>query len=299
MSKSHKKLNNYAGTLNYNEEHTVLEFEAHLREWATYCVYGREVAPKTGQKHLQVFAQSYKMLRTLTSKKHIDKLAGCHLAVCYAPAETNKNYCMKDGKFKIFGTYQETGQGARNDIRSMMEDIKNGADEDLIISTYPDLFLRYKSNLQYLINKARATRFPMRRAAPRMVTLYTGPSGSGKTSTVLDMIGDKPYYRLANVDNTMWWTGYDGQDIVVLDDFKGGMKLNTLLGILDPWYNTDVAVRPGHLVRMPASKVYITSTMIPEQWYPGQDISELKRRITDTLSVCKHHKTPHVHLEQK
>lgn len=274
---SHKKLYSYFGT---SWTLMIKEFSLVAPEWSTFMVAGQEFG-SDNKEHVQFYCQSH------WTRKRIMKKYGFHVENLISRKSADK-YCQKENKeIYKFGEWKECEQGKRSDLAMMMEDIKNGATEDMIMDAYPANYLRYRNHIISIINRARAARFPIRRAAPRKVIFFYGPSGSGKTKRVFDEIGDKPFYRLANQDNTMWWPGYEGQDIVVLDDFKGGMKLNTLLGILDPWYNTDVSIRPGQLTRMTASTIYITSTQCLAQWYLGQDVKEVERRITECISILK------------
>lgn len=270
-----KKLYSYCGT---SHTHMLDEFANNVPYWCTYAYGAQEWGTEQKKEHVQFICQS-----SLSVKK-IGKVYGYHVEVMRGTFEQAKAYCMKDSGRKFeFGKWTATSQGKRTDLVEISQAIKDGKSLAEIEEMFPAHYLRMAKHIEdayWRINRRKAA--SIARAAPRKVILYHGPSGSGKTSKVVKEC-KVPLYRVANQDNTMWWKGYEGQDAILLDDFKGGMKLNTLLGILDPWYDTDISLSPAVLARLTASQVYITSVMLPEEWYPAQDISELKRRISSVI----------------
>lgn len=265
----------------FTSEGKLAKFKAQYEKVYDWCVYCAEICPKTGKPHIQYTGSTSHRLRTL------GKIMGGWCAKAVAPQEST-NYCSSKNK----GNWDEWGvrpdftknQGKRSDIENIIIDIKNGASEKIISEMYPGYYGRNHKNVRQLINRWGPSQFI--RTTKRKVYVLWGPSGSGKTKTIAQLLTDD-HCRLSNVDNTMWWNDYRGQNQVFLDDFKGGMKYNTLLGILDPWYNTKVCVgMGGDMTWMTADTIYITSTMQPHDWYPDRsEWSELQRRITCTVSI--------------
>lgn len=78
-----------------------------------------------------------------------------------------------------------------------------------------------------------------------------------------------------------WFDGYDGQPIVILDDYRGEYPLQMFLKLCDR-YSMQVPVKGG-FVNWGPKKIYITSNLHPNDWYPDEDrfsISAMFRRLT-------------------
>jgi len=85
---------------------------------------------------------------------------------------------------------------------------------------------------------------------------------------------------------TKWWDGYRGQDHVVIDEFSGVVAITQILRWFDR-YPVLVEVK-GSAIPLVASKIWITSNLEPEEWYPGLNpiqMAALKRRLTITRFI--------------
>jgi len=74
-----------------------------------------------------------------------------------------------------------------------------------------------------------------------------------------------------------------GQENVVLDEFRGGIDISHLLRWFDR-YPVIVEVK-GSSVVLKATKIWITSNISPDDWYPELDAetkAALRRRLTVT-----------------
>jgi len=109
-----------------------------------YIVAGREVAPTTGQTHLQCFVrcharQSFACLQAL--------LPPCHLERARGSAEQGVRYCRKDGDYVEFGDVPNCDQrGRRTDWERFCDWARHldaqPTDRE-IIEQFPSLFGRY------------------------------------------------------------------------------------------------------------------------------------------------------------
>lgn len=275
-------LRNYTGANYKYDVKTFLDVAANHFD---YCKFSEEKCPTTGRTHIQWWGQSTRQVGTLRHKFG-------HVEECKGTPEQNEAYVSKpeshvQGPFK-FGEISEdyvkpkrsgAGQGTRTDLKRMLEDIKNGADEKTIMENYTGDYLRMNRTIREMIDRWGPDH--SLRTIPREVIWIVGKSGCGKTTYAHNCCTTDKYV-LSNQDNTMWWRGYRGQKNVIIDDFKGGIKYSTLLGICDPKFNPRVAVASGgDLTWFTADKVYITSTLTPELAFPDRtEWSELLRRIT-------------------
>lgn len=106
------------------------------------------------------------------------------------------------------------------------------------------------------------------------VELFYGPTGTGKSRLAHELYPGA--YRKAP---GIWWDFYQGESVVILDDFDSDfMLIGDLLRSCDR-YPVSVPVKGG-FVRLVATHFVITSNELPAEWYPKASV----RRIA---AVCR------------
>ena len=87
-----------------------------------------------------------------------------------------------------------------------------------------------------------------------------------------------------------WWNGYEGQDVVVLDDIRADFaKYHELLTLLDK-YPHKVEIKGGYM-QFNSPRIYITSPHTPREMYKGkEDLTQLMRRIDQLIIYKASHK---------
>lgn len=111
----------------------------------------------------------------------------------------------------------------------------------------------------------------------RTCVVFWGPTGSGKSRRAWEEAGMDAYPK---DPNSKFWCGYNCQENVVIDEFRGRIDISHLLRWLDR-YPTIVEIK-GASVCLVARKIWITSNLSPEQWFPECDImtvNALLRRL--------------------
>jgi len=84
--------------------------------------------------------------------------------------------------------------------------------------------------------------------------------------------------------NLQWWDGYDNQDAVLFDDFRGDFcTFHYLLRVLDR-YPMRVEVK-GSSREFNSKRIYITSCYPPTEIYnkSDEDVKQLIRRIDEII----------------
>ena len=158
------------------------------------------------------------------------------------------------------------------------EELDNGASELDIAEKYFAKWVVYRRSFQ-----AYATLKATHRTWETRVHVYWGKTGTGKTRFVMNQIMDSSFWSPYDYK---WFCGYEGQKIVLLDDYRGEYKLQMLLKLLDR-YPMQVPTKGGHTEWLP-TKVYITSNIHPNEWYPDADrysVAALFRRLHLIQSV--------------
>jgi len=172
------------------------------------------------------------------------------------------------------GTYEPHAQGQRNDILALKAAIDNGTEEwQLWEEFFPLMRFNYKAMEHY-----RLISQPDRDWVTRTY-LVIGPPGVGKTS-FCKRVAPNAYWKQRSGNDSQWWDGYIGQSDVVIDEFYGWIKYDTLLRLIDRYpYMVEVK---GAMRKFLAKRIFITSNKRWRDWYPNvDDIRALERRIDE------------------
>jgi hypothetical protein len=78
-----------------------------------------------------------------------------------------------------------------------------------------------------------------------------------------------------------WWDGYDGQEVIVIDEFYGWLKRDFMYRLIDR-YPMMLEVKGG-AVPMQAKHVIFTSNKHPKEWYPRVGLGALVRRFSGEI----------------
>jgi len=114
----------------------------------------------------------------------------------------------------------------------------------------------------------------------RDVYVFWGATGTGKSRRAWDEASMEAYPK---DPNTKFWNGYRHQQHVVIDEFRGAIGISHLLRWFDR-YPVCVELK-GSSIPLVATKIWITSNISPNDWYPDVDaetLAALRRRLNIT-----------------
>ncbi|AQR57898.1 replicase [Molossus molossus circovirus 2] len=282
---------------NYTEN----DLEIIKKTWpkiASYYVVGLEVG-ESGTPHLQGYVEWNSSKEFSTMHKIFSHRAHWKRRYQNSTAEQAAKYCKKGeqskeewekfgssgpnfGKNANFFEHGEiSNQGERNDIKEAMSMIKNGATEIEVFEACPRVSMQYLKGMdRYRLLCQKQARKGYNK---KNVRVYWGETGTGKTRSALEEFPDA-FICTAGITG-LWWDGYDGEETVIIDEFRGNnCPLSMLLTILDG-YASQVSIRGGSKI-LYAKTIIITSNIHPDEWYVNSDDyskAALKRRIDSTL----------------
>lgn len=237
---------------------------------ANYIVMGREVG-ESGTKHLQGYIEFENPRAMGGVKKVLGKRA--HIEQAKGTAKQAADYCKKDGEYWEKGT-MSIGRGHRTDLDELGERILKGERAEAIAESNPGAYVKYHRGLKELAMTVKPKKW---REVKTLV--YWGPTGTGKTRKAME---EESVYKLnTNSNGRLWFDGYEGESVLLLDDYYGWIRYGELLTILDG-YPYRCEIKGGHTWAR-WEKVIITSNEEPEKWYRGIELSALKRRINETI----------------
>lgn len=253
-----------------------VSLERKFPEEVRYAVYQVECCPSSMKKHTQGYVELKKVMRFNSIKKMFPK---CHIEKRRGTRDEARNYCMKEdtrvaGPIEI-GSWEAGGQGSRNDIKNMHEDIKKGKKIKELLEDHTVPMYKYSSAVaRYRVY------YQKKRNWETKVFILWGKSGVGKTRTVYDRYDADDIYEK---DFTKWWDGYDGQKVVLIDEFDGQIPYEEILKICDRYpYRCQVK---GGYTQLVAEEIWFTSNRKPSRWWEGQGLRALERRVTECNEV--------------
>jgi len=235
-----------------------------------------EKAPTTGYEHWQILC----CLRKKTTLARVREMFGGRAHCEPAKSQKAREYCLKE-ESSVAGTRFEHGdfpfrRNSKTDWALVLAEAKQGRLDNIpaevVVRCYSSL---KRISVDYGMPVARG---------PQEVHLYWGPTGTGKSRTVFDLVDGKEYYLKA--PTTKWWDGYQGQEIIIVDEFRGLIEVSHLLKWLDR-YPCAVEVK-GCQVFLNTKIWYFTSNLELSDWYKELDIetkSALRRRFTNIINL--------------
>lgn len=283
-------INNPSETWTHEKIREVLE-TLQLSYWCMADEIGlQEHTPHT---HL-FFAAKTSAIRFSTVKKLFPT---AHIEPAQGSSEENRAYVQKSGKWatdekaetSIPETFEEWGempiehQGTRTDLAILYEYIKDGLSNFEIMERNPDYLL----NLEKIERARQAIREQQYRDTFRQLeTVYIwGPTGTGKTRGVMERYSYSGVYRVTDYSHP--FDAYQGEDVLLLDEYNSNFKIRDLLNYLDG-YPLTLPARYSNRVAC-YTKVYIISNLCLSKQYPDEQYNSpatfdaLLRRIGKVL----------------
>lgn len=110
------------------------------------------------------------------------------------------------------------------------------------------------------------------------VVVYWGPPGTGKTRRAQFEAGSNAYWlrKPISKNGALWFDGYEGQEVVVIDEFYGWIARDFMQRMCDR-YPLMVEIK-GSAVHFLSKKVIITSNQDPKDWWKI-GLGAMERRI--------------------
>lgn len=299
-------------TINNPEEHNIDADKIigyfNLSKGNYYYCFCNEVGENgTPHIHLFVFRPSpirFTTIKAMFPSAHIDKAMGTNQEIrAYIlkhGAKFNKDekghYDYIDAKnvrhtgINYSDTFYENKecpeeyQGVNSGSRLIVEMVQAGNSDNEIIEVVPTAY-KDLDKIQRVRSMFRDEKF--RKEWRDITTIYIyGSSGAGKTRSVMDKYGYENVYRVTNYNHP--FDGYDGQDVVIFEEFRSSLKYADMLNYLDGY----PLVLPCRYFDRQAcyTKVFIISNVPPHEQYPKADNESFKafwRRVNEIQHFVK------------
>lgn len=236
-----------------------------------YLVYGRERG-ESGTPHLQGYV-------VFTSAKSFNATkvflpAGCHIELAKGNHQQAANYCKKDGDFVERGSLPLDAKRKGQLEKDRWEEIWKLAKEGKIDDIDADVRLRLYGTLRRI---ARDYQSPLPLLDTPCGIWIWGESGCGKTGSVF-----ATYPSLYSKGLNKWWCGYQGEEVVLLDDVDP-THATWLGGFLKRWVDKYpfIGESKGHSYSIRPKKFIVTSQYPIDIVFPDIETRDaITRRFT-------------------
>jgi len=236
-----------------------------------YMIYGWETCPTTGRPHLQGYVE-FSAPRT---QSHCQGILPCSWILCDGNQQQNINYCRKEGDFVEFG--EKKNQGKRTDLLAVREAITEGATTTELWENHFSNMVRYHRGIAIY----QSLRIP-ERSWQTFFILIVGPAGRGKSHTALALAKgfSEPIFHVPETKGSgLYFDGYQGQSIVLLDEMDGGRMKPTLFNTLINSLPCTVPVHGSANVNWCPRFVIATSNYHPRYWWRGRTSAQLQQTL--------------------
>ena len=225
-----------------------------------------------GKEHLQCkvtwrVAKRWSAMKKLIHPHHFER----SITTCFA-------YTVKLNKADKPEIYIDNrAPGQRNDLDKMKTMIDSGAADSDLWNEHFGSMLRYDRGM----NRYRdVINMNNQRSWMTQGEWYWGATGTGKSHKAFT---ENPGAYVYPINDNGWWDNYKGEEIVIINEFRGQLMYSELLLLVDKW--------PHHVKRrcttpypFLAKKVVITSSRHPKDIYKqvceeGDDYEQLERRF--------------------
>ena len=238
-----------------------------------YFCMADEIAT-TGTPHSHIFIYSKAPLRFSTLKKRFE---GAHIEKAYGSPIENRAYVAKEGKWadeekaetKVEGSFYEWGtlpekEDRGSKLESLVQNISSGMRTIDIVKENPSFALKTRdveTLRQMMMIEQNGLVFR------KLSVIYIwGKTGVGKTKSIYEENDIRSIYRVTNYrNNQVLFDGYDGEEVLVLEEYHSNIPIGELLNYLD-CYPLKLLARYNDRPAM-YTKVYITSNISLDQQY--------------------------------
>ncbi len=212
---------------------------------------------------------------TTDSKRCMDKLAEWFgqevvLTPIFGSLRNDISYNQCEELYTKLGT--EPSPGKRTDLSELTRALrKKETTLDEILEHYPYMYHLYGRTLDITVHQINAykTRTEMTKGI-----WYYGPTHSGKSTKAFEHYDVQTHYK-KNWDQ-VYWQGYTGQEVTIMDDFNHQISYQELLQLCDKFPH-QVPIDCERTVPFVSKKLIVTSKVHPSIMFKESD--QLLRRF--------------------
>lgn len=276
-----RQARNYVFTINFGDGEVTVLLPEEWPIWLTFCTWQLEIGAE-GTLHYQGYMELLGK-HSIVQLHEVDDFRHAHFEVrrgtqAQAIAYTRKDETRVDGPW-THGVLKE--QGKRSDLLEVKEALDAGVALKRVHEDHFSTFIRFGRALkEYKRTITEPRNFKSK------VILFVGPPGVGK-STVAKILAKKigSVYRVpAPKGSGLYYDDYDGQDVMLVDEFDGHVMKPTDFNALCDEHECVLPVHGGAGHQMISPYIFIVSNYTPKTWWKKRNASQL-RQTTRRIDV--------------
>lgn len=260
-----------------------------LPDWRVRSMHWQhELAPETGNHHIQGYLELKYSLNLKQLKEQVFVRTGfnadgrenvgfnhVHLEDAKGTQEQCIAYCSKE-ETRVPGTTpnhigEPAGKNGESDSKPVeaiiASKIKEGVSFDSLLEDFPEYMLRNGRKVKEYYDQIETSKH-RHVYKPKYVEVRYGPTGSGKSFSAWNQYKEKCFIltsSMASSGRTIWFDGYAGESVLILEEMPFAMSADQFLSLTDP-YPFHVQVK-GSSVMAKWKHVICTSNYHPDKWW--------------------------------
>lgn len=189
-------------------------------------------------------------------------------------------YCSKL-ETRVEGPFERgerpKGRGTRTDLDNIAHKVLHGTSLNDIAKDNPAMYVRYHRGLQALQQTTIEHR--SNKIAPCVIWLW-GKAGVGKTRIPTTIFpGNKHYIK----DGSKWWSNYNNEKCVIIDDFDGKWPYRDFLRLLDRNKYT-CEIKGGNVI-FNSPFIFISCEHSPSYYWTDNELAQVTRRLHTIMEL--------------
>lgn len=203
-----------------------------------FCAGQLEKAPETGRLHWQGCIHMVNPCRMTKMRRLLGLGKGEESGFLQEQQGTNEQvleyvHKLRTSEGQRFEYGKPSQQGLRSDLEAIRKRLRDGEKLLSIADDYFGSYIRYGryfKEYQSLVLQERSKKWRNIK-----VKFLSGPTRCGKTRYAYDNYDVDDIFKISCSDGLKWFDGYQGQKVLILDEFKNQVQLTRMLDLLDNW----------------------------------------------------------------
>lgn len=264
MAGKETRTRDWCGTLN-NPTEDDLKWVRDLsdKDPIEYLIAAAETG-ESGTPHIQLYVAWRNSKSMSATKKALGGNKGWHLERRRGTPYEASQYCLKDGNIINEVGNRPLEEQPVNQWDAMRLMVQGGATEYDVMDQFTGTYIKNTNGVKRLIEMEQKRK--LNQYKPLNVIYLWGPPRAGKTRGVLETYGPEQVFRVTNYDHP--WDGYDGQAVVLFEEFRSSIHLHKMLIYLDN-YTCLLPARYADKVGTYTTVVIVSNVPFEEQ-YPSR-----------------------------
>lgn len=277
MSKS-GKARNYVFRVSFGDAEVTQLLQEEFPSWITYVVYQLECGEQGGHTmHYQGYLEC-QGAQTMVRLHTVPGLERAHFEIRRGSQEQAIAYAKKEDT-RVEGPWEwgePKKQGERSDLLQVKEKLDNKVLLRQVHEEHFGTMIRYGKAL-----KEYKRQITKPRDFKSKTFVFIGPPGKGK-STLMKLLAARlgSFYKAPMPKGSgQYYDDYDGQDVLILDEFDGSRMRPTEFNDICDEHECVLTVHGGAGHQMVSKYIFIGTNYLPSKWWKNRNPAQVRQTM--------------------